>query len=64
MKLLPLTVSAALCIGSLGCEMHPALKHAPDGEETPQVSGEPQKATQPETVNPNPPSYFPTPKSS
>jgi hypothetical protein len=59
MKILSLTFSIALCIGSFGCEMHPT-----DGDEKPRGSGEQQKDARPETVNPNPPSYFPTPKSS
>jgi hypothetical protein len=64
MKILSLTFSMALCIGAFGCEMHPASKRTTNSEETPRASSEQQKTTQPEAVNPNPPSYFPTPKSS
>jgi hypothetical protein len=60
MKILPLLLLVALCLGSLGCEMHPAPKGSTNGEETPAASDEP---TRPETVNPDPPSFFPTPKS-
>jgi hypothetical protein len=61
MKILSIAFSIAFCIGSFGCEMHPASKPAVNGEETPQSSGE--ETTQSEAVNPNPPSYFPTPNS-
>ena len=64
MKIFPLLLlAAALGVGSLGCEMHPSSEHATNGEETPTGSGESHKQPRPEPVNPDPPSYFPTPKS-
>ena len=63
MKILPLLLLAALCVVSLGCEMHPSPKRATNDEATPAASGEPQEQPPPQTVNPDPPSYFPTPKS-
>jgi hypothetical protein len=63
MKILPFTFALALCVGGLGCEMHPAPKQAENGDgKAPKVSTEFQKSLQPETANPNPPSFFPTPK--
>ena len=63
MKILPSTLALALCVGGLSCEMHPASKQAEnDGGKGPKVSTESQRSLQPETVNPNPPSYFPTPE--
>jgi hypothetical protein len=53
----------ALCVLSLGCEMHPV---ADEGEtqakERPKASAELQRALEPEPVNPHPPSFFPTPQ--
>jgi len=64
MKILPFTLALTLCVGGLGCEMHPATKQAGDDDgKAPKVSTELQRSLQPEAANPNPPSYFPTPKS-
>ena len=64
MKILPFTLALALCVGGLGCEMQPLPKQAGNGDgNAPKVSTELQRSLRPEAVNPNPPSYFPTPKS-
>ncbi len=64
MKLTPLTLALALCVGGLGCEMHPVLKQpGHDDEKAPKASTELQKSLQPENANPNPPQFFSTPKS-
>jgi hypothetical protein len=61
MKILLSTVALVLCLAALGCEMHPSEsnEHA-DGKE--KAPSELQKALQPEPANPDPPSFFPTPK--
>ncbi|HEU4679637.1 MAG TPA: hypothetical protein VFS35_08965 [Terrimicrobiaceae bacterium] len=63
MKIPLFTFASALCLLSLGCEMHAvpkeAEKHA--GKE-PKTSSEVQKALEPEPANPAPPTFFPTPK--
>ncbi len=64
MKILPFTLALALCVGGLGCEMHPVLKEAETGDEkAPEASAELQKSLQPENASPNPPQFFSTPKS-
>lgn len=64
MKILLLTFGLALCLGGLGCEMHPSPKQAGnDDGNAPKGSTELRKSLQPEAANPNPPSFFPTPKS-
>ncbi len=64
MRILPFTLALALCVGGLGCEMQLVPKQAGNGDgEAPKVSTELQRSLQPEAANPNPPSYFPTPKS-
>lgn len=63
MKILSFILALAVCIGSLGCEMHPSAQQTGNGSENAQkASAEFHKALQPEPANPNPPSYFPTPK--
>jgi hypothetical protein len=64
MKIRLVILALALCIAGIGCEMHPEAQQPGDGaENAPEASAEFQKALQPEPANPNPPSYFPTPKS-
>jgi hypothetical protein len=60
MKILIFTFALALCIVSMGCEMHPQPQHG--ASEAPEASADLQKALEPEPVNPDPPSFFPTPK--
>jgi hypothetical protein len=63
MKIPLFTLALALCLLSLGCEMHAGSKEAEKhtGKE-PQTSAELQKALEPEPVNPAAPTFFPTPK--
>jgi len=57
------TLAVALCALSLGCEMHPVTEEGGTGaEEPPKASTELQRALKPEPVNPDPPSFFPTPQ--
>jgi hypothetical protein len=63
MKILPFTLALALCVGGLGCEMQPLPKQANGDGKAPKVSSELRRSLQPEAANPNPPSFFPTPKS-
>jgi hypothetical protein len=64
MKLILLILALALCVGGFGCEMHPVLKQPGNNDEKAQkASTEPQKSLQPDNPNPNPPQFFPTPKS-
>ena len=57
MKILRYLLVLALCVvGGLGCEMHTA-------PERDQKAPDSTKPLRPEAANPNPPSYFPTPKS-
>ena len=63
MKILAFTLVLTLCVGGLGCEMHPALRQAEnDDGKAPKAPTELQKSLQPESANPNPPSYFSTPE--
>ena len=55
-----LLVLALFVVGGLGCEMHTAPERAGNGD---QITPNSKKPLQPEAANPNPPSYFPTPKS-
>jgi hypothetical protein len=57
------TLAVALCALSLGCEMHPVTGEGKTGaKEPPKASTELQRALKPEPVNPDPPSFFPTPQ--
>jgi len=57
------TLAVALCALSLGCEMHPVTGEGTTGaKEPPKASTELQRALKPEPVNPDPPSFFPTPQ--
>ena len=57
------TLAVALCALSLGCEMHPVTEERGTGaKEPPKASTELQRALKPEPVNPDPPSFFPTPQ--
>ena len=57
------TLAVALCALSLGCEMHPVTEEGETGaKEPPKASTELQRALKPEPVNPDPPSFFPTPQ--
>jgi hypothetical protein len=63
MKIPLFTVALALCLASLGCEMHPGSQQTGNhGGEDPKASSELQKSLEPEPANPPPPSFFPTPK--
>jgi hypothetical protein len=64
MKIPLFTIALALCLASLGCEMHPDQQQteSPGAKES-KASSELQKALEPEPANPAPPSFFPTPKS-
>ncbi len=64
MKIPLFTVALALCLGSLGCEMHPVPPQTENhgGKEPMDSSSELQKALEPEPANPDPPSFFPSPK--
>jgi len=57
------TLAVALCALSLGCEMHPVTGEGGTGAKEPtKASTELQRALKPEPVNPDPPSFFPTPQ--
>ena len=60
MKALFLAITVITCLCGLGCEMHPESPRTRGGQAT-----EPEKTSaQPESaLNPNPPSYFASPKS-
>ena len=62
MKIPLCTVALALCLLSLGCEMHALPKGADEhaGKEA-QTSLELQKALDPEPANPAPPTFFRSP---
>jgi hypothetical protein len=63
MKIRSITCASALCVLSFGCEMHPVAGEGESGsKERTKASAELQKALEPEPVNPNPPSFFPTPQ--
>ncbi len=59
MKILLFTLSIILCVGGFGCEMHPSSQDTKKSEQS-----ESNFLSEPEAVNPRPPSFFPTPKSS
>ncbi len=61
MKILRYLLVLALSVfGGLGCEMHTTPEHAGNSDQNTPNSTKP---LQPEAANPNPPSFFPTPKS-
>lgn len=63
MKILSFTFALALCIVGFGCEMHPLPQQSEsDAGGHPKPSAELHEALQPEPANPNPPSFFSTPK--
>jgi hypothetical protein len=63
MKIPLFTVALALCLASLGCEMHPVPPQTGNhGGKEPKASSELRKALEPEPANPDPPSFFPSPK--
>jgi hypothetical protein len=58
-----LTFASALCALSFGCEMHRVADEGETGvKERPKAAAELEKALAPEAVNPDPPSFFPTPQ--
>jgi hypothetical protein len=61
MKIPLFTIALALCLASLGCEMHSEEDENHAGTE-PKASAELQKALEPEPANPAPPAFFPSPK--
>ena len=62
MKIPLFTAALALCLGSLGCEMHPVPQQAENhAGKAPKAPSELEKALEPEPANPAPPSFFPTP---